>query len=366
MENLLDMYRCTPRQIAKFMVRCLAAGVVCNIVGSPGIGKSSIGHQVAKRWNLFLIDHRLSTSAPEDLSGLPRFNEKGEAVFAPFAELFPLEDTPIPNGYDGWLLFLDELTSAKEEVQAAAYKLILDHMTGQRRLHPRCLIVCAGNLLTDRAIVNPLSTAMQSRMCNLEMMINFDEWLLDVALPQKWDERIIGFLNEDNGRLMDFDPQKATEEKNFNCPRTWEFMNRFMTNPDGTPVKYELTMDRGREIYTMEDETPMFAGTITSGSAVEFVQFTKVYHNMPLIKDILRNPLGTPVPLDQTTRWAITSRMVANMSEENFPKLAKYADRMDLGFRALFYRGVLANDAGFRHHPDFAQAATELYKYLFI
>lgn len=126
----INLYRAGPRKIREFTLDCLYAGLVPFIQSSPGMGKSSIIRSIAVELNLKLIDHRLSTSAPEDLSGLPRFNEKGEAIFAPFAELFPLEGQELPKKYndkgevvgtyDGWLVFLDEFNSAVKTVQAAA------------------------------------------------------------------------------------------------------------------------------------------------------------------------------------------------------------------------------------------------------
>ena len=49
-----------------------------------------------------------------------------------------------PQLYDGWLIFLDELTSAPKHLQAPAYKLILDRMIGTHKLHPRVVIAAAG------------------------------------------------------------------------------------------------------------------------------------------------------------------------------------------------------------------------------
>ena len=70
---------CTPNQTKENIIRCIKAGLVPFIQSSPGLGKSSIVKEIAKEFNLKLIDHRLSTSAPEDMSGLPHF-ENGQAV----------------------------------------------------------------------------------------------------------------------------------------------------------------------------------------------------------------------------------------------------------------------------------------------
>ncbi len=151
------MYTVTPNQAAQEIVACISAGLTPLLSGSPGTGKSSLMNQVAKDYQLKLLDLRLSQCTPEDLQGYPMRNGN-KATFTPF-DIFPLEGEEIPEGYEGWILFLDELTSATKPVQAAAYKLILDRMVGSYRLHPNVAIVGAGNKMTDRAVVNQMSTA---------------------------------------------------------------------------------------------------------------------------------------------------------------------------------------------------------------
>ena len=101
-----SLYRSTPRQARSHIAQCLDVGLVPFIQSSPGMGKSSIVRSIAEEANLKLIDLRLSTCAPEDLVGLPRFiNDRAE--FVPFKDLFPLADQPLPEGKNGWLLFLN-------------------------------------------------------------------------------------------------------------------------------------------------------------------------------------------------------------------------------------------------------------------
>lgn len=92
-------------------------------------------------------------------------------------------------------------------------------MVGQYKLHPKCFVVAAGNLSTDKAIVNNLSTAMQSRLVHIEMVTNFDDWFKDVALKFNYDERIIAFLHMNTNKLLDFDPDH--QDKTFCCPRKY-------------------------------------------------------------------------------------------------------------------------------------------------
>lgn len=348
--NEADLYRVTPRTAKKFVLKTLMAGLAPFLQSSPGMGKSSIMRAIAKELNLKLIDHRLSTSAPEDMSGLPQF-VNGYARFAPFAELFPVKGTPLPineetgQPYEGWLIFLDEFNSATKLVQAAAYKLVLDRQVGQHDLHECTMLAMAGNLSTDRALVNPLGTAMQSRVIHIEMKVDFDEWLMDVALKQKYDQRIIAYLSQHPGKLMDFRPDH--QEKTFCCPRTWEFMERLI---HGDTVEEEFT--------------PLYAGTITSGTAASFVQFTKVYATMPRVEDILKDPSGHFVPQDLNSKWAVVTSLLEHVNKDTLEKLAIFVNRMDSTFRILFFRSVMVNNKDLRNHPAFAKAMLDLAKYL--
>ena len=345
MSNVANYFRCSPRQTHQFVTECLRAGLVPFVQSSPGMGKSSIMKSVAEEYELEVIDHRLSTSAPEDLSGLPRFNERGYAEFVPFADLFPIEGTPLPVHKQGWMLFLDEFNQATKSVQSASYKLILDRMTGQKKLHEKVVITAAGNLATDRAIVNVLGTAMQSRVVHIEMEINFNEWLEDVALKQNYDQRIIGFLAQFPSKLMTFDPNHT--DKTFCCPRTWEFMNRLLAVTDVT-----------------DDRVALYGGTISPGIAAEFVQFTKIYGSLINIQEVITNPATAPLPEGAPMKWATVSMLMEKVDARNFNALAEYMSRFDLTFRVLFFRSVLVRNPEFRNLDAFRQNMLTLSRYL--
>lgn len=346
-----SLYTVTPRQLADKLEKCFRAGNVPMVKGSPGIGKSSIFKQVAKRNGLKVIDHRLSTSAPEDLSGLPEFYTDAAGIrrarFAPF-DLFPVQGQEIPEGYIGWLLFLDEFNSAPKSVQAAAYKLVLDRMVGQAYLHDRVLVAGAGNLSTDRAIVNNMSTAMQSRLCHYTLVHDFDEWLEDVALANSYDPRIIAYLSRYKTRLFDF--RADHNEDTFCCPRTWEFMNNFMKGekPGAIPI----------------GEASTYSGTITSGVAVDFVKFTACFETLVNYKDVLADPENCPIATDNLQQWANIAHLMEMVDEKTYTAFSTYANRFSLDFRILFFRGTLVNHPELQEHPAFAKAMLQLQRYL--
>ncbi|QDH84737.1 ATPase [Achromobacter phage vB_AxyP_19-32_Axy24] len=349
------------RQVRSMIERAVLSNLVLMITSSPGMGKSALVKSVAEQYNLKLIDHRLSTSAPEDLTGLPFRRADGRAEFAPFADLFPLEGDELPikqiikkEGeedqiirYDGWLLFLDELNSASKSVMAAAYKLILDRQVGQKNLHERVAIVGAGNLMTDRAIVNNMGTALQSRVVHATMEVNQKVWLEDVALPQKWDSRVVAYLQTYPTKLSDFDPEH--KDRTFCCPRTWDMVNKYLKTRPGP-------LDAADRLF--------ISGTISAEEGNSFVQFTKVFDTMITVADVVRNPDTAKVPDDNPTRWAVVMAMVEGTNEANYDAIMTYIERFDMGYRVVYTRALMAQQPALRKHPRFAEACINITQYL--
>lgn len=344
MSNLESLHTVSLRRAKELTIQILAAGLVPNIEGPPGCGKSAIIHQIGEDGDLEVIDHRMSTSAPEDMSGLPQFTPEGFARFAPFVDIFPVKGIAKPKG-NGYILFLDEFNSASREVQAAAYKPVLDHKIGQYDLHPDCSIVLAGNRKKDRAITNDLSTAMQSRLIHLEVEVNFQEWLEDVALPQNFDSRLIAFLSQHPSKLMQFNPQST--EKTFGCPRTWEFVNK------------HLSVSGTRKALPSND-TPLYTGTVGQGLGVDFVQFTAVYNQIISVRDVVSDPTGMPVPYELNLRWATVTAMVEGVKQETYKAIDTYIRRFDLSFRVLFNRMAVARNPKLRNDPIWSAHQVEI------
>lgn len=339
----------TPRQARNYLIRALKAGNVPFLTSSPGMGKSALIHSIAEEFGMKVIDHRMSGAAPEDMNGLPHFNAQGRAEFAAFEGLFPLEGNKIPDGYNGWLLLLDEFNSAKKEVLAACYKLILDGMVGQEKLHPNVMIVLAGNKATDRAIVNPIGTALQSRVVHFEMEINFDEFVEDVMIPHKWDERLVAFLHANMGYLHDFDP--AHKNKTFCCPRTWDFVNADLKlQPPGS---------------LPDSDSTYYGGHVTPGKAVEFVQFTQVYNKLVTIEKVVADPQGCRLPDDNNLAWATVIYLANQTTVDNFPEVLEYIERFKtFTHRILYFRTAGKMLPELQETPEWRKAAGAISRYL--
>jgi hypothetical protein len=318
-----------PSILAKF----IRARLVPMLHGSPGKGKSAIIHQVAKEYNLKVIDKRLAQCDPTDMLGFPHIVNNRSDYMPPLD--FPIEGDPVPEGYAGWLLFLDEMNSAPPAVQAAAYKVVLDRMVGQHKLHKQVAIVAAGNLESDNAIVQPMSTALQSRLVHLELDDDVDGWL-NWAVDNGIDHRITSYIRFKPANLYAFSPDHT--DKTYACNRTWEFAHRVLeVTTDGDP-----------------DRLPMLAGTLSEGVAREFLGYIRIYTELPRIDQITATPESLSVPGEPSILFALTGSMSNHASPDNIAQLLKYIKRLPVEFQVVCLRETVR-----RHKPLLGHAAMQ-------
>lgn len=325
-------------QAQAIIIATMQSGLVPFMTGSPGIGKSSIYHEVARLGKLKVIDLRLSQCDPTDLNGYPTI-VNGKACYVPFNTI-PVEKDTIPDGYDGWMLLLDEFNSANSEVQAASYKLVLDRMVGSTKVHPKVYIVCAGNLETDNAIVNPMSSALYSRLIHITLETNMKEWL-SWANKNQIDHRICSFLQFSPDNFYTFKPDNT--EDTYACPRTWEFASKLLKHVgEGYP-----------------HIRPLLAGTLSAGVSAGFLTFCDIYKELPSLDKLVISPETTVMPTSPSTLFALTGFIAHNATKQNMEQLAKFIDRMPMEFQVVSWRSMQMRNPATVTHPAFQKWASK-------
>jgi hypothetical protein len=318
-------------QATRMIELLIKARLVPFVVGSPGLGKSSIVHQIAKKHNLLVIDMRLSQCDPTDINGFPKIMGD-KAGYVPM-NTFPIEGDLIPEGYAGWIIFLDEFNSAPPAVQAAAYKLILDRMLGIYPLHKNVALVCAGNKETDNAIVQPMSTAMQSRLVHMELIVDNKEFI-EYAQREGFCHYIPSYLQFKPQALNTFSPDHT--DNTYACPRTWEFADRLL----------KVTHDGDK------DRLPMLAGILSEGVAREFLNFIEIHSNLPKPGQIEMSPDTVPVPKETSYLWALTGSISQNSTPKNFTQIVKYVRRMPTEWQIVTMRAAARYNKDLLRHEE--------------
>ena len=327
-----------PSQISLALDLLLNARQPVMVHGSPGVGKSDIVRQLAKKRGVDLIDVRLSQLDPVDLRGVPSVDLK---------QRITTWNTPdfLPTGGKG-ILFLDEINSAAQATQAASYQLILDRRLGNYTLPDGWDIIAAGNRATDRAIVNQMSTALRNRFAHLEYEVNNDDWC-QWALGADIETAVLGFIRFRPMLLNEFEQRADTKAERermarlkdaraFATPRSWEFLSRAVAQKPDPTVEHEL-----------------YSGIVGEAAAVEFAGYLKYYRDLPNLDQLLLNPKGAPVPTQPATLYALATGLAHRASEDNFNRVVEYALRMPPEFQVLLMKDAvarqdqLANDRAF-------------------
>lgn len=206
----------------------LRAGISVLLRGHPGVGKSTLAAALAEEMGLPLVDIRLSQRDPVDLCGV-WFPDRDRRVLESYPPAWALEAAARPC-----FLFLDEINAAVTKLhQAAAYQIVLEKRVGDVRFHPDTVVMAAGNLEEDNAIVTQLSSALCNRFAHFTLKVDLPTWLA-------WAERsgvhasIRAYLTE---RGVDALYEHAGDAMAFPTPRSWEMASRVLTAADPVDAK---------------------------------------------------------------------------------------------------------------------------------
>jgi MoxR-like ATPase len=311
-----------PRDIRQAIENALDAPIPVQplfLWGPPGIGKSAVPREVCKTRNITLVDIRMSLLDPTDLRGIPAVvdvkcdtckgsggekhdcHDCGGTGIRTIAKW--LEPSFLPKSGKG-IIFLDELTSAPPLNQASAYQLTLDRRIGEWTVPEDFYIMAAGNNLTDRAVVYPMSTALRNRFTHIEFQYNLDDWL-DWARDAGINTYILAFLTWRGQELL-FNFKPESTDKAFATPRSWEFASRVLSHFDSS-IQRE-----------------MLDGTIGAGAAAEFLGFLKLQEQIPSIQKIFAGE--DIVPKDIGLKYALISALVSHAENaKQFDRLLGYS-----------------------------------------
>jgi hypothetical protein len=307
----------TLSQAKPLVLKCLKKKIVPYITSSPGVGKSAMAREIAKDLNLELIDIRLAQCDPVDLNGLPNF-VNGKATYVPF-DTFPTEGDALPTGKRGWLIIMDELSSAPKALQTAAFKILLDRKVGQKDLHTNVLIMAAGNLATDNAHVMTMATSTQSRLAHFEIKVSKPEFM-EWATANNIDSRITSYIEFKPTMLHNFDPKH--KGATFACPRTWEFMDRLIQ--DEPTITAELA--------------PLLNSVVGDGTGTDFRAFCNLYSKIPKLAAIVADPTGIHISEDMGMQYAMAGYISDHLCLANADQLHDFIIRLSIEQQVICIR----------------------------
>ena len=372
----MSLVRKTLKEAGQYAEVVLKAGLVPYVAGSPGLGKSAMFAAICRKYNLKMIDIRLAQEDPTCINGFPDLSNGRSSYLPP--ERFPLagiDELPLkeehtskrfayeeliekakemPDNtlvkadleqfqaqycYAGWLVFFDELPSAPRATQAAAYKILLDRMIDNYKIHPKCGLAAAGNLMDDDAIVNEIGTALRSRLIHIHVETHAEDYISYIS-KSGFDLRIVSYLAFKKSNVNNFKQfLQDSSDETFCCERTWDFASRILNQ---CSPKQDAPVD---EFYT-----DLLCGTLGS-TAIEFVQYTHAFKDLPTIQEIISNPAGTAIPDRPAIKYLLMGMLVANADDKTIDPIMDYMSRFEKDFGFIFGKMLWAKADAFLDNP---------------
>jgi hypothetical protein len=251
---------------------------------------------------------------PVDMRGVPYVETREEGRITKWA----IADFFTQLAAKPTVLFFDEINSAAQATQAAAYQIILDRVLGDFHLPKHTRLLAAGNNIGDGAIVNQMSTALRNRFAHLDIEEHLDDWCRWASLIGKVPSEVVGFLRFRSSMLNQFNQKEARNNKAFATPRGWERVGKLMG-------------------MNMPDEAEFFAyaAIVGEGPAVEFRGYLKYHRDIPDIDELLKAPDKYRIPDEPAIQYALAAKLAEASTVKNFDKVVKVAFRMPAEFQVI-------------------------------
>lgn len=280
----------------------------CMFWGPSGCGKTEGVHAAVVAENAIACDIRVSQYEGVDFRGIP--DGQSDMTVWKLPSTMPFVGNPKFPTDRPIVLFFDELNSAQDDgVYAVCYQIIQERRCGEHVLMPNVRIVAAGNRETDRGVTRRMPHPLANRMTHAETVV--DPPALIQHLQGKGVPRLcLGFLAYRRNLISTFDPAKP--EKAVASPRTWE-------------KAFGYYSDR---LLPEQLKWTAISGAVGEGPATEFQAYAALAGKVVTTRQILADPLGTPLPKDEAQCWATAMNISGDMSRDTVTPLAQYLDRI--------------------------------------
>lgn len=310
-------------QTKQLLSACIESKITPLIVGSPGLGKTSVVRAVAAESDLPCHELLASNCDAVDIAGLP-YIVKGELHRALLPQIKACVDAP-------GILFLDELTSVPPSVQAPLMRLLLERWAGGVSLHPDSCVIGAANRPEECPSGIEMSAATVNRVIRIvDFMPTLSEiqtYFESLAEPEtRLREELLDFAAtiSVNVDLLDFSPPRPAIDAGapFGSPRAWERgIRAYAAYCDRAGIGYNVGKEDDDIGYAL------MSGAVGEAKAAAFLAIRKMRKHLPSIEEILNNPEKARVP-DHKDRQIAAVGLLARVADRDIWASWVYADRL--------------------------------------
>ena len=299
--------------------------------GPPGVGKSQgvreIAEEIRKKTGkkVIITDVRLLLFNPVDLRGIPTANEDKTLAVWLKPKIFQMDNSSdVVN-----ILFLDEISAAPPSVQSAAYQITLDRMVGEHKLPENCIIIAAGNRVTDKSVAYNMPKALANRLCHFEIKSDVNSWH-DWAIKNGIHKYVVGFIEYNSSALIKF--SSSDTDLAFATPRSWEMVSNVFNNIS----------------ENIDDVYSIICGCIGHYMAYNLKNWISLYNGMPSVEAIF---LGKKINVPKTEELQIVLRSEMVDYARKHPQKEKIDNSVEFSCSLPWnFRGKLLHD--YYYIPD--------------
>lgn len=296
------------------------AGLPVLLLGSPGVGKTTIGYALAEALNLPYVEVRPAEFEAVDFRGIPTV-ENGKTKW---------------NVPDFWpqaacLLNVDEITQAPMELTSPLLKLFLGGQIGDYKLPEGTVLMATGNQVSDRAGCSRLSSALRERCVVITIEPDFAEWRGWYQEQSFADAGLLAFLESNPAMFHKWDSKL---DHNQPTPRNWARLSRLLP---------------------FEPEQETVAGIIGPDAASSFCRWRRANVQLPSIDAILAGTAKLPtspaqmaklvelLPATAHARWILQDDSVMRL-----------VDSMDGTYQVQFLKAIAKQKPSLLKEKEFA------------
>lgn len=322
-------------QLTESLVHLMRADVPSFVWGAPGVGKSDAIKSACAAEGREVVEERLSQLESIDLRGTPTERD-GRVVWAQPSFIQRLWAIHEAGGRSA--LFFDEMNQGSPSTQSACYQIVLDRRIGDHVLPPSCVVIAAGNRLSDKASAQRMPSALANRFAHLDLDCDADSWRLwaDRAGLSPLISAFIAFRPE----LLHKMPQQ--EARAFPSPRSWAQVSKIADAPDAL-------------------RPALVRALIGDEAAGEFEAFVQVYRRLPSIDSIIASPEAAmiPQPHEPALAYAICGALARKATRSNFSAILTYASRLDRDFAVLLSTDAIRRDPALQETAAYVSHVTQ-------
>ena len=290
------------------------------LVGMPGIGKTSIVEQVAKKTGSDLLVSHPVVNDPTDAKGFPCVID-GDAKFIPFGDL----NYAINYSGERLVWLLDDLGQARPATQAGYMQLLLTGKINGHKLPDSVVFIAATNRKEDKAGVSGILEPVKSRFhMIIEVDPDAESFISWGLMTRRIRKEVIACLRLFPELLVSPPSREIKPTAN---PRVWEFASQILDADFAPALVYDSLVS-----------------CIGEGAGSQLYGMITIFKNLPSVNSIVKAPGTVEFPTNPSSLYALCTVLSKFLEKkpEKVDQIFEFAGRLPGDFAVCMMRDSLA------------------------